>query len=203
MFLFSRPWKGSGRGIEPVPEQTEPFGLVCAGVQTVSCRGQSCPSIVPRFVGTYRRTGRGVIFRHLNDFAVILQLFPIHRRYTGLCTAGFEPAKNGGLSPVTGKVTPDAISGNRHTLRNILVQRSATDTLHFRTCNIILPLFFSLITEKKLRTQESSQLFCIFKRFLINSANESGAMTFTMGPKDKMRITSSVSSSSLYCTVIR
>lgn len=50
------------------------------------------------------------------------------------------------------------------------------------------------ITEKKLRTHPSPQLFCFFSLSFINSVNESGEMTFIIGPKESILMTISVSS---------
>ena len=62
----------------------------------------------------------------------------------------------------------------------------------------IVPPDFPFITEKKLRTHISSQLFWLFKRAIINFLNSTGSTTSTIGPKLSMRITISVSSDLLY-----
>ena len=60
--------------------------------------------------------------------------------------------------------------------------------------SIILPIS-AIITEKKLRTHQCPQLFCFTSLSFIKLINESGLVTFIIGPKDKTRISSSVSSS--------
>ncbi len=56
------------------------------------------------------------------------------------------------------------------------------------------PSYIEFFDSLKLRTHLSSQLFCKISRSFIKLTKLSGSLTLMKGPKDNMRITSSVSS---------
>ena len=101
-----------------------------------------------------------------------------------------------------GELNPAAFAAatrkpDRHTLWNLLAHRGERTFKHPQRSSCIHRIlkFSCLITEKKLRTQKSPQLFCISSRFLISPTKRSGSVTLINGPKESTRITSSVSSS--------
>ena len=111
------------------------------------------------------------------------------------CKAGSNLRYKGELDPAA--FAAATRKPDRHTLWNLLAHRGERTFKHPQRSSCIHRIlkFSCLITEKKLRTQKSPQLFCISSRFLISPTKRSGSVTLINEPKESTRITSSVSSS--------
>jgi len=141
---------------------------------------------------------------------------PIHWRYASRRTAGFEPAKHGELNPIeqnctvkTGEFTrlPRA-SCSRHTLWNILVHRCVL-TIH-RLCEYLgtLQAYFTIPAtvfhgKKAANSYWSPQFNCFFSFSMTNFLKASGPRTSAIGPKERILITISGSSSCAYLIFTR